>query len=278
MELPKNLGLPFFAYGIFKPGELGYLRIKNLVINHKQTWVKGDLRLRDGLPLADLGGYERLMGYLINFEKDSYERAYNEILDKEPKHQYRWDTVKAGDEQDEVNILAGKRPQRGSVLPDDQYFIGKDDPLFKEAFELIHETIENSHDSYKEFFKLQMSYLLLWTIIERYVTIRYDLGRRTILDKIKSLEDDDHFLTELRSNVSRKDTIYNTKDPKKKETLDPQAPEKCIKYYYQVRSNITHRGKAHHKDYRKLRESISELLHIMQSTIENAFKESESIS
>ena len=121
-----------------------------------------------------------------------------------------------------------------------------------------------------------MSYLLLWTIIERYVTIRYYLGRGDVYKKIKNLVDDKHFCLELKSNINRRASIFRADKPGVKINLNPKKPKLCIDYYYQIRSNITHRGKAAHQDIVKMRESIIELLHIMQSTIENAFKESKS--
>ena len=43
MELPQNTNLPFFSYGIFKPGELAFHRIKDYVLSQKKIIVKGNL-------------------------------------------------------------------------------------------------------------------------------------------------------------------------------------------------------------------------------------------
>ena len=55
MKLPNNTGLPFFAYGIFKPGQIAHFRIKDLVENTKDAEISGSLKERDGIPLLIIG-------------------------------------------------------------------------------------------------------------------------------------------------------------------------------------------------------------------------------
>ena len=45
---------------------------------------------------------------------------------------------------------------------------------------------------------------------------------------------------------------------------------KSVAYYYQVRSNITHRGKGAVRDYDMLRDSLTELLPIFREVLEAA--------
>jgi hypothetical protein len=52
--------------------------------------------------------------------------------------------------------------------------------------------------------------------------------------------------------------------------LDPESPEKAVDYYYQVRSNITHRGKGVGRDYNLLRDSLAELLPIFREVLREA--------
>ena len=69
MNRPQMTSLPFFAYGIFKPGQLCYSRISHLVEKTFECTVSGRLKERDGLPLLILGSNElRIKGYLIHFE------------------------------------------------------------------------------------------------------------------------------------------------------------------------------------------------------------------
>ncbi len=54
MDLPANINLPFFAYGIFKRGQISHFRIKEYV---KQlitsVSVNGLLHIRDGITIID---------------------------------------------------------------------------------------------------------------------------------------------------------------------------------------------------------------------------------
>ena len=53
METPSDSNLPFFAYGLFRPGQLGYLRLKPHVGRVESGWsLHGNLLDRDGLPIS----------------------------------------------------------------------------------------------------------------------------------------------------------------------------------------------------------------------------------
>ena len=52
------------------------------------------------------------------------------------------------------------------------------------------------------------------------------------------------------------------------ERLDPADPLGSIDYYYQVRSNIVHRGKSVHDDLALVRESLSELEAIFKDVLD----------
>jgi len=57
MERPADINNPFFAYGIFRPGQLGFFQLKELVSDIiEASQVAGSLLLRDGLPIIDPSG------------------------------------------------------------------------------------------------------------------------------------------------------------------------------------------------------------------------------
>ena len=66
--------------------------------------------------------------------------------------------------------------------------------------------------------------------------------------------------------------MFNTTDLSKY-TLDPNNPVKSIDYYYQVRSNAVHRGKAVARDFDTVKLSLKELLAIFRDILNEAFKE-----
>ena len=50
MELPADLELPFFSYGLFQPGQIGFGQIRPLVRETERGWTTpGTLLERDGL-------------------------------------------------------------------------------------------------------------------------------------------------------------------------------------------------------------------------------------
>jgi len=119
MELPKDTNLPFFAYGIFKKGELAFLSIMDFVekIDESES-VKGQLLLRDGLPI--LNPYldpitpEKVEGNLIYFKDNHSKEAYGIINDLEPDNQYGWKETKTK-KNIKCNYLIGKSPTKGTV-------------------------------------------------------------------------------------------------------------------------------------------------------------------
>ena len=51
LDLPDDIDLPFFAYGIFKPGQLAYSKIRNHVDeNINNVEINYLMKTRDGVP------------------------------------------------------------------------------------------------------------------------------------------------------------------------------------------------------------------------------------
>ncbi|MBV9868551.1 MAG: hypothetical protein JO316_24620 [Abitibacteriaceae bacterium] len=275
MELPPNITLPFFAYGIFRPGQLAFHRVKDLVQETRtQRSIRGTLRLRDGLPIIDPTGHGEVQGDVLFFEPNAQADAYQRIVDIEPDKHYRWDVAISNGVQ--VNVLFGRSPRKGSIECEGQWD-GKSDPLFTSALEVVEETLQSNAEfdwNLKPLFGLQMAYLLLWSSIERYVSLRYHLGSR-VTHKVDLLAQEPSFAEALHTNVTRNRELVRADKPQEgKLKLDPNNPESSLKYYYQVRSNITHRGKAVVGDYEILKDSLSELLPTFRYVLSKGFEES----
>ena len=272
MDIPKNPSLPFFAYGVFKPNELAFLQIKDFVENCSETVIPGTLRIRDGLPIISLEDrHGRVQGSLIQFYAEAGQDAYRRIADLEPDNQYQWATVTAGD--CEANCLAGRSPLKGSTWSTDEWS-GRNDPLFNEALDVVAETLKNNSqfdDDLKPLFRLEMAYLLLWTCIERYASLRYHLGDKAT-QKVKNLAEEPAFRAALLKYVSERRSVQRADKPTDKSVLDVNDPSKAIAYYYQLRSNLVHRGKGVSDDHERLEKSLRELLAIFKETLDAAFK------
>jgi hypothetical protein len=277
MQIPENPNLPFFAYGLFKPGQLGFFRIKPLVDNIRLGQIYGYLKERDGLPLLipkpDCG---QVSGTLIFFKSGYSEDAYSRIIDIEPDEIYLWCSppkkIKTEDGEFEANLLSGKRSDRGSAEFEDREWDGSKDPLFNEALDEIDDIINaNSESSWdpRALFRLQMAYGLLWSAIERYTSFRYHLGT-DVMEKVKRMATEEAFAIALKETIKKRRVIINIGNLDKL-TLDSENPLKSIQYFYQVRCNSVHRGKAMFRDFDIIQQSLKDLLVIFRRTKDQAF-------
>ena len=277
MNGPENLDLPFFAYGFFRPGEISFMGIKDYVFDVKPVIVKGEIKHRDGLNFYLDNQQKTVDGYLIYFHSGMGKMAYDFINSMEPNKLFTWRSGILGDVP--YNVLYGKKPTKGSVENQDEF--GRDsvwqDPFFTVALEdtLLNgfvdgnPKIENlTHD---KMFKLQMKYMLLWTIIERFIFLRYSFGGEVVASTKKFSEN--LFLKEALNkfgfdNPIKRD-LYATNYPKNKIRYSKDDSIKAINYYYQVRCNITHRGKGVHQDLKLLENCYTELYNILIYVLRN---------
>jgi hypothetical protein len=110
----------------------------------------------------------------------------------------------------------------------------------------------------------------MWSSIERYVSLRYHLGDK-VTEKVSQLAHESAFAEGLRQHVKGSREVYRADQPgEKKVVLDPKSPDKAVRYYYQVRSNITHRGKGVGRDFDLLKDSLTELLPIFRGVLRAA--------
>lgn len=281
MDIPNNTSLPFFAYGTFKPRQLGFYRIADYVEKvETNCTVRGALLERDGLPIVDKDGNSEVLGSLIFFKQDGAAEAYRRIIEIEPDKHYQWGVANTRTEDASVdaNILYGRPPKKDSIRFEGTEWDGSKDPLFTAALDVVKETLEANaqivpgslENDLKPLFRLQAAYLLLWSVIERYVSLRYHLGDK-VMGKIQRIAEEDVFIESLKQIVKEQRSILRADEPGKEVTLNPANPKNSILYYYQVRSNIAHRGKAVVKDFRVVKSSLEELYEIFIRVKEKAF-------
>ena len=154
---------------------------------------------------------------------------------------------------------------------EDEEWNGWKDPLFTVALDVVEETLTSNAFQWdlKPLFRLQMAYLLLWSSIERYVSLRYHLGDK-VMEKVRQLACEPAFAEGLLQHVKERREVYRADRPGEREVLDPQSPAKALDYYYQVRSNMTHRGKGAVWDHERVMQSLTELLPIVREVLKAA--------
>ena len=276
LDLPDT-NLPFFAYGIFKPGQLAYSKIRNHVDGTIDAKIDYGMRHRDGVPIL-IGGKSdnsHTKGVVITFKEGQEIETYGIICKTLLRKLYEWKTIRINGR--DVNTVFGVNPDYGSDHiegSEDRFsFDGKNDPFFSEAIELIESNLNSSGFSWnvENFFELQMNYMLLWSAIDRFSSLKYNKksnnknyekfsSQKAFRDGIRRFEN--HFHREVFSTDDLK--VHN---------FDADNPIGTMYYYYTLRCNVVHRGKAMVADYEMLNTAAKELLAIFKDVLNDAFDE-----
>ena len=272
MNLPIDTTLPFFAYGIFKPGQLCHSRIQDHVEKFIPAWVSGMLMERDGIPLLVLCNDDsNVKGFVIHFKLGEERDAYKKIIGIEPDEVYYWGKVRIDDSI--ANVLLGKKVGRGSsYIEHINEWDGRNDPFFKQGLEEVESILQANQEfdwDFRALLRLQMAYALLWTALERYAGLKYHLGKE-VNRKVYQIADEICFSNALRKHVTQPRELFSSTDLTRFK-LDPNDPLKSIKYYYQVRCNSIHRGKAVIRDFDTMKSSLAELLAIFKEILAESF-------
>lgn len=278
---PQNLELPYFAYGLFQVGELCHSRIEPyLSVPPAFDSVRGILFVRDGLPLVSLHDGNDLVveGSVLHFHGERRREAYDEIAAFEPSAHYRWDTTATVSTGRRVNILVVRSPSKGHPEEfDGSRWSHRDDPVFCVGLRVVSEIADEFGNErfpssppdafdWPRFFRLQMAYLLLWAAIERYTSFVFG-PRLEPMAKVERLAALGSFQAAVQSRVSRRSVVTDSRTLRSYR-LDPQSPADAALYYYQVRSNLSHRGKGAWNDGELVRESLRELLDIFKEVLD----------
>ena len=272
----------FFAYGILKEGELAHSRIDDLVDTVESDDVPRKMFIKDGSPLIVNvhSKNHRTVGDKIHFLDGCEEDAYERISNIMPGNIYRWDIIKIGKDEEEFNILVGKN-YGGLFLHVDEYrnymdtFDGSKDLFFTKVTKFIRNELEELNESDECYiFKIPMYYMLLWSAIDRYCALKYDVSNSQ-RDYLEALSNDEIFL-EAMDNVNPK-TLPNVHSARngRRYYYNTEIPLFIINHYYTTRSNVVHRGKEEENNFKMLIDSLNDLMDIFDYIIKKTFKRDE---
>lgn len=271
--LPRDLDLPFFAYGIFRSREVAWPRIANFVISHSisiiDEWV---IRLRNGLPVLVAQDGGSVEGDCVEFSNP--ETAYKVIGNSEPDGEYRWNTISTRSGQ-RCNVLVAEKPNRGVSDEPISRWTSAQDPTFVHGMAfvagsvaevrdglLVNKPWSDSPEDWDAFFRLQGAFLVLWSIVERLAAFRFGAeyvpsgkGKNTTA-KIYALAEVSEFRAAVDKAMIKPLSVYSVRENRSKKTRKDENyvdnakidPASVLKTWYQVRSNITHRGKSAKSD------------------------------
>ncbi len=270
---PLNQKLPFLAYGSFKPGELRFNLIKQFVLETKPIKVYGLMKEKDGVPIfyttkTKSYAWFDYAAYEIHFKKGQEQQAYQIISENEPNSYYTWVNFQG------ANILEGKSRLRGLEEFMDETWSFKHDPYFSQGLLACKEIRKGSrskmpelHQEYFDFFCNQSAFMLLWTIIERFCTLKY--GNLSPNEKLKSLYTDPEIEWDFVYDiVKRNDSIVRSDKEKEQLKLNSASSiKKILEYYYGLRSNMVHRGKNVFGDINRISDAFDELYQLVEVII-----------
>jgi hypothetical protein len=230
------------------------------------------------MPLFDPGGDGRVAGWLLWFAPGSLDQAWSVVCSFEPATQYKWQITQAhSDVQLSANALAGRRVREGEAEETVQEWSAGLDPVFTEGMAEVRRLVEeaapdgicpqpDTPELWSRFFRLQAAYLLLWSIVERYTALRFGPGLDP-WDRVTRLGEDTSFREAVAAVGVREGVVIDSRDPASRYRLAADGTG-AAKYFYQVRSNLSHRGKSAFKDAQLVHNSVTVLSAAMQILLE----------
>ena len=278
VDRPRNPDLPYFAYDAFKPGQVAFPVIRYFVRDIRVGEVNLSLKQRNGAPiLVDdrHGNHVPSKGFLLYFNGNAVQNendeldAYDYICGSKSVSLYEWHEIDFGDSKE--NVLLAKRDYFGeNLLPNDGDYQGRDDRGFYGPLEYIFMHLDEVGENYSSdnFFRLQMLYMLLWSVIDKYLSLCYSGWdqRRTVNEWAKW----DEFQATFRKHVRRNDIAYSSQGARSFK-LNPHNAQWVANYYYRIRCNVVHGGKSNIGDFDKLNQSLWELMMIFWDVLDASF-------
>lgn len=274
----KRLHLPFFAYDVFKPGQIAYSRIKDFVYEEPTIYnVPYSLSTVNGIPFVFKNRYLNYSttGYLIRFNYEDAFDAYKVISDAKSYKRYKWSTIK--DWNFKINILVARNDLIDLKFNENAYeYDGRNDPMLIQSIDTISRNffeIYNQPFSFDNFFNLQMNYILLWSSIDRYLDLKFGKTKQSI--NLSCLANEESFKIAVFEYADKNDVkpkVFSNEDLRSFE-LNKNKPLCCIKYYYTIRCNVVHTGKSNRNDYSLLKRALCELLLIYIYVLRDAFND-----
>lgn len=287
-----------------------------------QGWIKGELFIKDGIPIVyvdendpdRIGNHNttsKTIGTLIKF-KDT-EAAYNAINEFEPGSLYDVVQVNVNDKipanclvcstkiLEDVRlrmlnkIKGAKQAEEFSSFVENsiQYdWNSENDLLFSNGMTYIRDSLVARSipvfspviDPVLDLIDLQTKYILLWSIVERYITMKHRLKKREtnehgikshlmrdeeIKNAILYLLDNGLFMTWDGGTIieSASTKSFSFKPNSFRPITDESRCQSVLNYFYAIRNNAVHRGKAAITECELVRDALDDFYRIMACSL-----------
>lgn len=287
LPFPHDADLPFFVYGLLQPGELAHEQIARFVETAEAASAPGRLWVRDGLPLfqtddeVELIHPEVVHGHLLGFNPAEKDDAWRAVCLFEPRKHYSWGVVdieRSTGETCRANVLLGRKLGRGVTGEPVHRWIARRDPVLNLAPEVANSLArdalaerDSSHPTpdWEMFFRMQAAYLLLWSVVERYTALRFGPALDPY-DRVKRLDADELFRSCAATVGIEPRKVVDSRDPETRVSVTADGKD-AARLYYQVRSNLAHRGKGAYAEFHLVTISFTELHQTMELLLKHHF-------
>jgi gamma-glutamylcyclotransferase (GGCT)/AIG2-like uncharacterized protein YtfP len=259
VDFPPTL----FVYGSLKPGELGYEQIAKFVSESRIAELSGySLYVRDGLPLIVKEQYSSgVSGYIISIKDANMEDFWKLVLEYEGNTNYKFQSsipVRVSTGEIVTGAFVGRKISKGNPVRLENLWSSKLDPIFSQSFPILYQEISNSitiftdadHDPkgyWVQMNNLLSKYLLLVSILEHLTVVKFGGSKKQEpMMRIRQLQQSSGFI-ETFSRINRDNynpTVKVADSRAIEDSLLSTNPDQALFAWYQVRSNLQHRGKA----------------------------------
>lgn len=252
-----------FVYGSLKPGELGFEQIQAMVSNYSVAELHDfGLYVRDGLPIIrkEAPG-EIVNGVLLTVNAGMEEDFWQVVNEYEGTHNYKFENsipIVSDGKEYLTGVFVGRKMGRGN--PEKLYvpWTSKLDAIFSQSFPLLHREIavnslkfadaENDPGGYwNQMNKLLSQYLLLVSILEHLTVVKFGGSKKQEpMVRIRKLQQSFGCINAFQALSDEKNNppIKVADSRAVEDSLSSSTSEQALLAWYQVRSNLQHRGKA----------------------------------
>lgn len=291
----QNLRMPYFVYGTLKPAEIAHFQIEKFIERFLPATLEDHaLFVRDGAPVIFESKNWRVGGYLVWPYESQYEEFKLQVNSYEGERLYALQKIEVTCQSNKIECLThiGKNQGKSNAEPLYEPWSSKDDPIFSKAFPYLFAEIRKTINSestdgpeisnWNYYNDITSKYLLLITIIERlaflycgesFTTPEEKNGKiyynDRIMKRITTLGKSEQFLHSYK-NLSGRGflhhvEVYDSRDANK--SLSTKRAKEALDTWYQVRSNLQHRGKSAWKDVKIVQDSLVSLANLMSDLL-----------
>jgi gamma-glutamylcyclotransferase (GGCT)/AIG2-like uncharacterized protein YtfP len=279
------MDLPLFVYGSLKPGELAYEQVSDLVADFREATLDSyQLYIRDSLPIiARSSENSKVEGVLLFPKENQREIFWTTVTDYEGTSNYQLEHNLEVTSQGTVYcaaVFVGKKMDKGHPEEMVGPWATRFDRIFGHSFPLLHQAIsattlnftdaENDPSGYwKQMNGLMANFLLLVTILEHLAAVKFGgVEGDGPSARLKGFQRSPGYLAEFgflrQKNLIPKILVRDSRNVDKK--YSTSSANSAIDAWYQVRSNLQHRGKGSFHDAELVQNACIGLTNLLFAT------------